>query len=104
MAETERTCDTCGRSFKSDGAWYAKHALSCKGKPATSGRVVSPGANKRSKRGHAERTPPAAKRSAAVSRKSPFAAAIAELETKRAAALTEADACASAIAALEALA
>ena len=47
MAEAERTCDKCGRTFKSDGAWYAKHALKCDGAPATSGRITS-----------GERTPP----------------------------------------------
>lgn len=45
--ETERTCDNCGRTFKSDGAWYVKHALKCDGTPATSGRIAA-----------ADRTPP----------------------------------------------
>jgi len=51
MTDAERTCDKCGKTFKSDGAWYAKHALGCDGTPARSGRITS-----------AERTPPAAKR------------------------------------------
>jgi len=54
MADVERTCDNCGKTFKSDGAWYAKHALSCTGTPARSGRVPQPA-------GSADRTPPAAK-------------------------------------------
>ena len=47
MADAERTCDKCGKTFKSDGAWYAKHALRCDGTKPTSGRVKA-----------VERTPP----------------------------------------------
>lgn len=46
MAEAERTCDKCGKTFKSDGAWYAKHALKCDGSGrADAGKAVAPAAD-----------------------------------------------------------
>lgn len=101
MADQERICDKCGRTFKSDGAWYAKHALSCKGVPAKSGRVAQPAARKtKSKRADVR---PEHRRAAPRVKASPYAGAIAELEGQRGRLLTEADRCTKAIELLEAM-
>lgn len=38
--EGDFECDKCGRKFK-HGAWYTKHAVSCRGPVATTGRIAS---------------------------------------------------------------